>query len=84
MLKHIEFTLPRGSAGQAAAYTRRRIELAIIKWVEQHSIRDYDIRSNVYDSYSLAFTLSDEQLYTLFLLAWNEPLLPEPRMVTSW
>jgi len=84
MPKHIEFTLPRGSAGQAAAYTRRRIELAIIKWVEQHSIRDYDIRSNVYDSYSLAFTLSDEQLYTLFLLAWHEPLLPVPRMVTSW
>lgn len=84
MPKHIEFTLPRGSAGQAAAYTRRRIELALIKWVEQHSIRDYDIRSNVYDSYSLAFTLSDEQLYTLFLLAWNEPKLPLPRMVTTW
>ena len=83
-VKHIEFKLPNGSAGQAAAYTRRRIEMALIKWLEQHKIKDFDIRSNVYDSYRLAFTLSDEQLYTLFLLAWNEPTLPQPRMVTSW
>jgi hypothetical protein len=79
MPKHIEFTLPRSRA----ADTRRRIELVLVKWVEEQGIRDFDIRSNVYTSV-LAFTLSDEQLYTLFLLAWNEDTLPQPRMVTSW
>ena len=81
---HIEFTLPNGSAGQAAAYTRKRIELSIREWVQRNSITDYDIRTNVNNSYVLAFTLSEKQLYTLFLLAWNEPNLPKPRMVLHW
>lgn len=79
MHKHIEFNLPRSKA----ADTRRRIELALLKWLEEHSITDFDIRSNVYTSV-LAFTLSHPQQYTLFLLACNEPELPIPRMVTSW
>lgn len=78
---YIEFKLPNGSAGQAAAYTRKRIEHSILEWLARNRITDYDIRTHPYDSYRLAFTLSKEQYYTLFLLAWNEPTLPTPRMV---
>lgn len=80
---HIEFKLPNGSAGQAAVYTRKRIEHSIQEWLTKNKITDYDIRPHVNNSYVLAFTLSSEQQYTLFLLAWNEPKLPKPRMVTS-
>jgi len=78
---HIEFKLPNGSAGQAAAYTRKRIEQRIQEWLDNNKITDYDIRSHVNNSYVLAFTLSHPQQYTLFLLAWNEPNLPRPKMV---
>jgi hypothetical protein len=82
MLKHIEFTLPRANLMQGQHYIRR-LESGIRQWLENNSVSDYDLRVSDNNSV-LAFTLSDEQLYTLFLLAWNEPTLPIPRMVTAW
>ena len=79
---YIEFKLPRPNIIQGQHYIRR-LESSILQWLEKNNIRDYDIRLTKFDSV-LAFTLSDAQLYTLFLLAWNEPTLPIPRLITVY
>lgn len=81
---YIEFKLPNGSAGQAAAHYNKRIRQSILEWLEANNITDYDIRPRLGNNYYLAFTLSKEEQYTLFLLAWNEPNLPEPKLVVEY
>ena len=80
---YIEFKLPNGRA-KAAAHYNRRIRQRIAEWLESNNITDYDIRPRLGNNYYLAFTLSSEQHYTLFLLAWNEPTLPAPKLVKEY
>ena len=75
---YIIFQLPSGAGGQAALHYNRRITHSIEQWLAQNKITDYDIRTK---PYKLEFTMSEEHLYTLFLLAWNEPNLPVPKLV---
>ena len=75
---HIEFTLPTGPAGFLARRYGQLIEQQILAWLESNSIRDYDIR---YSYNVLAFTLSQEQHYTLFLLAWEGNNIAVPKLV---
>ncbi len=79
---HIEFKLPTGAGGQAALHYYKRISERIELWLAKNMITDYDIRTSVNNSYVLAFTLSRQEQYTLFLLAWNEPTLPVPKLIT--
>jgi hypothetical protein len=64
---YIEFSLPEGSAGQAAAHANRIITLALHDWSNK-----YDIPYNTkLHKYKRRVTFDDDAHYSLFAMTWN-------------
>jgi len=64
---YIEFSLPNGSAGQAAAHANRIISLALAKWAEK-----YDIAyTSKIVKYIKRVTFEQDEHYSLFAMTWN-------------
>ena len=78
---HIEFNLPKDSAGQAAAHYSRRLEASIGQWADENGI-DYKL-DNVRKehNYYCVLTMFNESDFTLFGVSYNEPNLPRPVLV---
>lgn len=64
---YIEFSLPNGSAGQAAAHANRVITLALVAWAEKYNIT-YTTKLH---KYMRRVTFDDDAHYSLFALTWN-------------
>lgn len=64
---YIEFSLPNGSAGQAAAHSNRVITLALHEWSTKYNI-PYDTKII---KYVKRVSFSDDAHYSLFALTWN-------------
>jgi hypothetical protein len=64
---YIEFRLPRGSGGQAAAHVNRLIHTDLQSWQDQHGIvlRSKNIK------YTIRVTFDQDLHYTLFAATWN-------------
>lgn len=64
---YIEFSLPNGSAGQAAAHSNRMITMALHEWSTK-----YDIPFNTKTiKYIKRVTFDDDAHYSLFAMTWN-------------
>ena len=80
---YIEFKLPTGSAGQAAAHYNSKIRLYIAEWAAKHNIHDYKFA--IVDRYRLRCILAKEQDYTMFALTWHTDkhrMMPEPKIIS--
>ena len=78
---HIEFKLPKDSAGQAAAHYSRRLEQSISQWAEENGI-DYKIDHLRKDhNYYTVLTMFNDSDFTLFGVSYDEPNLPRPVLV---
>lgn len=64
---YIEFSLPNGAAGQAAAYSLRAIRKELEDWSLKHNI-PYNEKLN---KYIFKVTLADPEHYTFFGLTWE-------------
>ena len=64
---YIEFTLPKGSAGQAAAYANRAITNALHQWSDRYNI---PYNSKIH-KFTKRVTFDCDDYYTLFSLTWN-------------
>jgi hypothetical protein len=64
---YIEFQLPNGSAGQAAAYARYHIQLDLKEWERIHGI-SYTEKTVKY-THRVCFNTPEE--YSLFLISWD-------------
>lgn len=64
---YIEFQLPNGSAGQAAAYANSLITKALHEWGERYNIA-YNTKLH---KYTRRVTFDDDAHYTLFSMSWN-------------
>ena len=64
---YIEFSLPNGSAGQAAAYSNRIITMALHEWSTKYDI-PFDTKII---KYIKRVTFNDDAHYSLFALTWN-------------
>ena len=64
---YIEFSLPNGSAGQAAAHANRIITLALHEWSDK-----YNIPYNVKNIKSFKrVTFDQDEHYSFFAMTWN-------------
>ena len=64
---YIQFSLPSGAAGQAAAHANRIITLALHEWANK-----YDIQFSVKNvKYFKRVTFDDDAHYSLFAMTWN-------------
>lgn len=84
---YIEFSLPNGSAGQAAAHSLIVIRKQLVEWSIQHNIPYNEKLSK----YILKVTFEDPNHYTFFGLTWEprsyaakryrlvEPMDPPPK-----
>jgi len=64
---YIEFQLPNGSAGQAAAHANRIITLALHDWSDKYNI-PYNVK-NV--KYFKRVTFDQDEHYSFFAMTWN-------------
>ena len=64
---YIEFTLPHGSAGQAAAHSLLLIRRQLVDWSIQHNIP----YKEKLVKYVLKVTFDDPNNYTFFGLTWE-------------
>ena len=64
---YIEFSLPNGSAGQAAAHSLIIIRKALVTWAEKYNI--YYTEKTIKYSHRVAF--DDDAHYSLFAMTWN-------------
>jgi hypothetical protein len=64
---YIEFSLPHGSAGQAAIHANHIINRALHAWSDQYNI-PYNVK-NV--KYFKRITFDDDAHYSLFAMTWN-------------
>ena len=64
---YIEFSLPNGSAGQAAAYASRVITQHLHEWSDKYNI-PYNVK-NI--KLFKRITFDDDAHYSLFALTWN-------------
>lgn len=64
---YIEFQLPNGSAGQAAAHALLRIRKDLVTWNENYGISYTE--KTVKLTHRVCFNSPEE--YTLFLTSWN-------------
>ena len=68
----IEFGLPNGSAGQAAAHSSAKLRKQLAKWADQRNVKlDYSTANHDY-RYWLRVTFHSEADLTLFALSWTE------------
>ena len=74
---YIEFSLPNGSAGQAAAHTNRQIIKALHEWSDRYNI-PYNTKLH---KYIRRVSFDDDAHYSLFAMTWN----PEnKRFLSRW
>ena len=64
---YIEFTLPTGAGGQAAAYVNHLLNQELHAWSDQYEI-PYNTK-NV--KYTKRITFDDEKMYNFFVITWN-------------
>lgn len=64
---YIEFQLPTGSAGQAAAHANRIITLALHEWGERYQIS----HNSKIIKYIKRVTFELDEHYTVFSMTWN-------------
>jgi hypothetical protein len=64
---YIEFSLPNGSAGQAAAHANRIITLALDEWGSKYNIT---FNSKTI-KYTKRVTFDDDVHYAFFAMTWN-------------
>lgn len=64
---YIEFSLPNGSAGQAAAHANHIINKHLHEWSDKYQI-PYNVK-NV--KYFKRITFDDDAHYSLFAMTWN-------------
>ena len=68
----IEFGLPNGSAGQAAAHSSAKLRKQLTEWADQRNVKlDYSTANHDY-RFWLRVTFSKESDLTLFALSWEE------------
>ena len=65
---HIEFTLPNGAGGMAAAYRAHRLTTQVNEWAKLHNIQ---VKKYNAPTYRLCFEFGKASDYTLFALAWT-------------
>ncbi len=63
---YIEFSLPTGSAGQAAAYVNQILTRELNRWSKQYGIAY--VGKNV--KYTKRVTFDDDTSYSFFALTW--------------
>lgn len=64
---YIEFSLPNGSAGQAAAHANHIITKALREWGDRYNIT-YTTKLH---KYMRRVTFDDDAHYSLFAMTWN-------------
>ena len=65
---YIEFSLPSGAGGMAAAYTANAIQTNLKKWSEKYDVEILAIKSV---RYTLKVTFKDPKYYDFFALTWD-------------
>lgn len=65
---YIEFSLPSGAAGMAAAYTASAIKSHLNLWSVKYNIEFLAIKTV---KYTLKVTFADPTHYDFFALTWN-------------
>lgn len=64
---YIEFALPSGAGGQAAAYVNSLLNQELHAWSDQYGI-PYNTKIH---KYTKRVTFDDEETYSFFALTWN-------------
>ena len=64
---YIEFSLPNGAAGQAAAHANHIIIRALHEWSDRYNI-PYNTKLH---KYTRRITFDDDAHYSLFAMTWN-------------
>ena len=64
---YIEFSLPNGSAGQAAAYSLILIRKGLVTWGQKYNI--HYLEKTI--KYTHRVTFNDDTHYSLFAMTWN-------------
>lgn len=65
---YIEFGLPTGAGGMAAAYTASGIKNQLAIWSKRYGIEFLAVKSV---RYTLRVTFADPKYYDFFALTWN-------------
>lgn len=73
---YIEFTLPKGSAGQAAAFVNNLLNKHLHEWADKYSIA----YTKKIHKYTVRITFDDDELYSFFAMTWA----PESKHFTSY
>lgn len=64
---YIEFSLPNGSAGQAAAHSLLSIRKTLVTWGQKYNV-PYSEKTI---KYTHRVTFDDDAHYSLFAMTWN-------------
>lgn len=64
---YIEFALPTGSGGQAAAYVNSLLNKELHAWSDKYNI-PYNTKIH---KYTKRITFDDNETYSFFALTWN-------------
>ena len=64
----IEFKLPSGAGGMAAAYTLQQLRKLLTTWAEKYQVEILNIKTI---KYTVRVTLVDPKYYEFFALTWN-------------
>lgn len=64
---YIEFQLPRGASGQAAALANKLLTQELHAWSDQYSI---PYNSKIF-KYTKRVTFDDDTTYSFFAMTWN-------------
>jgi hypothetical protein len=67
---YLEFRLPMGAGGMAAAHLSSKLRAALEKWATQHDVK---YRTKVH-KYTLRVTFDNDQHYTFFLTSWDSSI----------
>ena len=67
---YIEFSLPSGAGGMAAAYTASAIKNHLAAWSEKYDVEILAIKAV---RYGLRVTFKDPKYYDFFALTWDRP-----------
>ena len=73
---YIEFTLPKGSGGQAAAFVNNLLNKYLHEWADKYSIA-YNKKIH---KYTVRITFDDDRHYSLFAMTWA----PNSAIFTSY
>lgn len=65
---YIEFSLPSGAGGMAAAYTASAIKTHLKAWSDKYDVEILAIKAV---RYGLRVTLKEPQYYDFFALTWD-------------